>query len=57
VGFCGLDRRRELLRGDEIRPCWEAAADTPGGDPNERTTVPIVKVTQPAFGLLFDPDR
>jgi hypothetical protein len=24
LGYCGLDRRREPLRGDEIRPCWEA---------------------------------
>jgi hypothetical protein len=26
VGFCGLDRRRTPLQGDEIRACWE-----PGG--------------------------
>lgn len=25
LGFCGLDRQRRPLRGDEIRPCWEAA--------------------------------
>jgi hypothetical protein len=24
LGYCGLDRRREPLAGDEIRPCWEA---------------------------------
>jgi hypothetical protein len=23
VGYCGLDRRRLPLRGDEIKPCWE----------------------------------
>ena len=22
VGYCGLDRRRERLAGDEIRACW-----------------------------------
>ena len=26
VGFCGLDRRREPLRGDEVRACWEDGA-------------------------------
>ncbi|HVA86720.1 MAG TPA: hypothetical protein VNF73_10450 [Candidatus Saccharimonadales bacterium] len=43
LGYCGLDRQRNPLRGDEIRPCWEARpparltpievtprADTPG---------------------------
>ena len=25
LGYCGLDRQRTPLRGDEIRPCWEAA--------------------------------
>ena len=24
MGFCGLDRERRPLRGDEIRACWEA---------------------------------
>jgi hypothetical protein len=24
LGYCGLDRRRLPLVGDEIRPCWEA---------------------------------
>lgn len=24
VGYCGLDRRRQPLLGDEIRACWEA---------------------------------
>jgi hypothetical protein len=26
LGYCGLDRQRLPLRGDEIRPCWEARA-------------------------------
>ena len=25
VGYCGLDRQRRPLKGDEIRACWEAA--------------------------------
>jgi hypothetical protein len=24
VGYCGLDRGRSTLAGDEIRPCWVA---------------------------------
>jgi hypothetical protein len=24
LGFCGVDRRRQPLVGDEIRACWEA---------------------------------
>ena len=28
LGYCGLDRRRRPLAGDEIRECWEA---WPGG--------------------------
>jgi len=30
LGYCGLDRGRQPLGGDEIRSCWEAGA-TPGG--------------------------
>jgi hypothetical protein len=26
TGFCGLDRRRKPLVGDEVRACWEDAA-------------------------------
>jgi hypothetical protein len=26
VGYCGLDRRRQPLEGDEVRACWEDAA-------------------------------
>ena len=26
LGYCGLDRRRIPLRGDELRGCWEAAS-------------------------------
>jgi len=28
LGYCGLDRQRRPLQGDEIRPCWEAADAT-----------------------------
>lgn len=32
LGFCGLDRSRLALRGDEIRGCWTAAPDTAADD-------------------------
>jgi hypothetical protein len=28
LGYCGLDRARAPLTGDEIRPCWEPAEAT-----------------------------
>jgi hypothetical protein len=31
IGYCGLDRRRQPLRGDEMRGCWEGAALAPIG--------------------------
>jgi hypothetical protein len=41
LGFCGLDRRRDPLVGDEIRACWEAAdAATPARDDDSRPWVP-----------------
>jgi hypothetical protein len=27
VGYCGLDRERVPLSGDEIRACWESSVD------------------------------
>jgi hypothetical protein len=30
LGYCGLDRHRRPLRGDEIRACWEAAPAASG---------------------------
>jgi hypothetical protein len=37
LGYCGLDRGRQPLVGDEIRSCWEAWP--PGADP--ATIVPL----------------
>jgi len=38
LGYCGLDRQRRPLRGDEIRACWEAATPIaePSADPLRR---------------------
>lgn len=44
LGYCGLDRRRQPLAGDEIRECWEA---DPGGDDASLAAV----VARPAADL------
>jgi hypothetical protein len=33
--YCGLGRTRIPLRGDEVRPCWEAGSQAP--DQNDRS--------------------
>jgi hypothetical protein len=30
LGYCGLDRRRLPLHGDELRGCWEGVIAGPG---------------------------
>ncbi len=54
LGYCGLDRRRLPLRGDEIRACWEApiaAVETPAEPPPpltvERRVTGFVPVALP----------
>jgi hypothetical protein len=58
LGYCGLDRTREPLHGDEIRPCWESTAvATPPGD--EVTPAPPILATasvRPDLNLLADRD-
>ena len=34
LGYCGLDRRRAPLVGDEIRACWESTPALAGALPN-----------------------
>jgi hypothetical protein len=47
VGYCGLDRQRRLLRGDEIRSCWEAdpAPSVTPEMPAARARLPVVDGT------------
>jgi hypothetical protein len=33
LGYCGLDRTRRPLHGDEIRSCWEPRAAAVAGTP------------------------
>lgn len=41
LGYCGLDRLRQPLRGDELRGCWAAR-------PDEAWPAPAVPVTRAA---------
>jgi hypothetical protein len=50
LGYCGLDRERAPLRGDEIRGCWEAAAA-----PIEDRSVPAARYAPASPDL--DDDR
>jgi len=41
LGYCGLDRQRKPLSGDEIRGCWEAAVALPeASEPIRRRPMP-----------------
>jgi hypothetical protein len=56
IGYCGLDRHRAPLRGDEIRACWEGRADAlaepytvlPGGESDPGAAI---------HGFWADPER
>ena len=44
LGYCGLDRERRPLRGDEIRACWEASTspiEVVPSDPERRVPQPF----------------
>jgi hypothetical protein len=53
LGYCGLDRARKPLRGDEIRGCWEAAIAVPD-EPDATPSRPLP--TSPAAPDAI-PDR
>lgn len=59
LGYCGLDRDRIPLRGDEIRPCWEAtneALDPDLAGLSELVVLPLEPPTTPS-GIFADLDR
>ena len=49
IGYCGLDRQRRPLKGDEIRACWESL-DAPGAP-----GTPARPTLGPAAGWALDP--
>jgi len=59
VAYCGLDRRRELLRGDERRGCWSsapAAAAGPAAHPRRDRGGELVTAGSVDLGLWADAD-
>ena len=59
LGYCGLDRERSPLRGDEIRPCWEAVPEPPGAEPASRADLVVLPIEPTAlrYGLFADSER
>ncbi|HEU0237253.1 MAG TPA: hypothetical protein VFR14_12510 [Candidatus Limnocylindrales bacterium] len=56
LGYCGLDRRRTPLAGDEIRACWEAApALEPAAEPVRDRTPSFLAGREPRPRLDFVP--
>ena len=53
IGFCGLDRRHEPLRGDEVRACWEDGAAPIPPDPSTPGLLDLLTVR--ALGELDAP--
>lgn len=47
LGYCGKDRRRAALSGDEIRGCWEAV---PGDNRPPDATPWASRVIDPSLG-------
>jgi hypothetical protein len=45
VGFCGLERRREPLQGDEVRPCWADGSVPAAPDPVTPGLLDLLTVT------------
>ena len=49
LGYCGLDRQRRPLRGDEIRACWESL------DATGVSGTPVRPTLGPAAGWALEP--
>jgi len=47
LGYCGLDRQRRPLSGDEIRACWEAGATAPEPAPTTGARASVVYADDP----------
>lgn len=64
LGFCGLDRARAPLRGDELRGCWDPGdhgepAAVPAAEPrtdvrNRREFVPLERAPEAASSRRDD---
>ena len=58
IGFCGLDRDRRPLSGDEIRPCWEHALPAVIRIDEDAVVTPayVPAAGRPDLNLLADRD-
>jgi hypothetical protein len=56
VGFCGLDRRREPLQGDEVRACWVDGAVQAPPDPITPGLLDLLTVAAIGEPRSDDPD-
>jgi hypothetical protein len=56
VGFCGLDRKREPLQGDEVRACWEDGAVPVPPDPVTPGLLDLLTVAAIGEPPAGDPD-
>ena len=57
VGFCGLDRKREPLQGDEVRACWEDGAVPLPPDPVTPGLLDLLTVAPIGEPPALPPDR
>jgi hypothetical protein len=58
LGYCGLDRGRLPLRGDEMRACWDGPP-TGAGAAEEDSIEPAFTLASrdlPVIGLFADPE-
>jgi hypothetical protein len=56
VGFCGLDRKRRPLQGDEVRACWEDGAVPVPPDPATPGLLDLLTVAALGEPALLDRD-
>jgi hypothetical protein len=56
VGFCGLDRRRKPLQGDEVRSCWEDGAVAAPPDPATPGLLDLLTVAALGSSRTVDDD-
>jgi hypothetical protein len=56
IGFCGLDRKREPLQGDEVRACWVDGALPAPRDPVTPGLLDLLTVAALGDPPATDPD-
>jgi hypothetical protein len=57
VGFCGLDRRREPLQGDEVRVCWEDGSAAAVPDPVTPGLLDLLTIAALGSSIASDEER